>query len=339
MQNSNLPMAQSAGEQSTSDEHNAVPCSGSAVNTATTVATAGAIANSTPSRTAAQGKIVPHCTSSSQIIAHWKYCTANDCPVCMPLKEACARRIQAAIVQANQSNQKLGPADIRRTYANLGLKVSTFHDSLFMNTAVQAGLLMSDQVAHSCSSQKLNHIRAFQSDQQDIQQSPLQMESMLQENAVSFPNSKAPNVINENFPSKLGAPSADLLSSPNQKDHTQNLMTDNSLPVKDWQLSITIDFRRHLLQKIVQTIFPAVDIRDRDCRMESLVSYAEKVERGMFKTANSKDEYFQLLAEKHIAYKRNWRTSIKMKKKKKRNRLPQQRGTSLEPILEHKSKT
>ncbi|GIY94563.1 hypothetical protein CEXT_764881 [Caerostris extrusa] len=76
---------------------------------------------------------------------------------------------------------------------------------------------MSDQVAHSCSSQKLNHIRAFQPDQQDIQQSPLQMESMLQDNVVSFQNSIAPNVINENFPSKLAAPSADLLNSPNQK--------------------------------------------------------------------------------------------------------------------------
>ncbi|GIY99574.1 hypothetical protein CEXT_523291 [Caerostris extrusa] len=204
MQNSNLPVEQSAGEQSTSAEQKAVPSSRSAVNTATSVATAGAIAYSSPSRTAIQEKLVPHCTSSSQIISHWKYCTANDCPVCMPLKEAGARRLQAATVQADQSNQKLGPTDIRRAYAKLGT---------WINTAVQAGLLMSDQVAHSCSSQKLNHIRAFQSDQQDIQQSPLQMESMLQENAVSFPNSKAPNVINENFPSKLAAPSADLLSS------------------------------------------------------------------------------------------------------------------------------
>ncbi|GIY94561.1 hypothetical protein CEXT_764871 [Caerostris extrusa] len=105
MQNSNLPVAGTAGEQSTSDEHNAVPCSGSAVNTETTVATAGAIANSTPSRTAVQEKL------------------ANDCPVCMPLKEAGARRLQAATVQANHSNQTVGPADIRRAYAELGLKV------------------------------------------------------------------------------------------------------------------------------------------------------------------------------------------------------------------------
>ena len=29
---------------------------------------------------------VPHCSSSRQIICHWKSCTRNDCPVCQPIK-------------------------------------------------------------------------------------------------------------------------------------------------------------------------------------------------------------------------------------------------------------
>ena len=30
---------------------------------------------------------LPHCSSSTQIICHWKSCTRNDCPVCQPVKD------------------------------------------------------------------------------------------------------------------------------------------------------------------------------------------------------------------------------------------------------------
>ncbi|GIX82057.1 CREB-binding protein [Caerostris extrusa] len=335
MQNSNLEVAESTVEQ------NAVPCSESAVNNATTVA----ITNSAPAPTVDQEKLrliqkqlvlllhayacrrkdcqsgwastlcslpncatmkhvpshmkvckigkqctLPHCAYSSQKISHWRNCTANDCPVCVPLQEA------AATVQVTQSNQELGLVDTQRTCAEPGFQLGTSNDGIGMNNIVHADPLMSDQVVHSCSLQNLNHIRAFQPGQQNIPQSPLQMESVLQNNAVSFPNSKASNVINENFPSKLAASSADLLSSPNQKNRIPNLITDNSVPVKDWP--INMDIRHGMVQKMIQSMFPAVNSNMlKDHRLAGLVSLVEKVERDMYKNANSKQEYCRLLAE------------------------------------------
>ncbi|GFX43571.1 histone acetyltransferase p300 [Trichonephila clavipes] len=56
---------------------------------------------------------VPHCVSSRRIVTHCKNCAQNDCPICVPIKQAARGRMA---VQVTDLDRIPAPADRRIVY-------------------------------------------------------------------------------------------------------------------------------------------------------------------------------------------------------------------------------
>uniref|UniRef100_A0A672TQW5 histone acetyltransferase n=1 Tax=Strigops habroptila TaxID=2489341 RepID=A0A672TQW5_STRHB len=243
---------------------------------------------------------VAHCASSRQIISHWKNCTRHDCPVCLPLKNAGDKRNQqsllggAAVGLANTGSVGVGqqttpsinttsqidPSSIERAYAALGL---TYQGNQ-MQTQPQA------QVKNQQQGQTPQGLRPM---------NPMSANPMGVNGGVGV---QAPNLL----------PDSMLHSTMNSQNpmmsESANVASLGAMPTaqpsntgirKQWHEDITQDLRNHLVHKLVQAIFPTPDpaaLKDR--RMENLVAYARKVEGDMYESANSRAEYYHLLAEK-----------------------------------------
>uniref|UniRef100_A0A8C7M439 histone acetyltransferase n=1 Tax=Oncorhynchus kisutch TaxID=8019 RepID=A0A8C7M439_ONCKI len=238
---------------------------------------------------------VAHCASSRQIISHWKNCTRHDCPVCLPLKNAGDKRNQQSLLssavvglgnslgavpggQPSTPNltppSQIDPSSIERAYAALGL---TYQGNQMPQQPPQSNL------PNQPGMRSLNAMGNPMGMNGGVGVQPPNQSNLLPDLVVSVPLSSSLSLMNDG---SLGSmPMATPPSAAGMR--------------KNWHEDITQDLRNHLVHKLVQAIFPTPDpaaLKDR--RMENLVAYARKVEGDMYESANSRAEYYHLLAEK-----------------------------------------
>ncbi|KAM4535424.1 histone acetyltransferase p300 isoform 2-T2 [Fundulus diaphanus] len=247
---------------------------------------------------------VAHCASSRQIISHWKNCTRHDCPVCLPLKNAGDKRNQQSLVNSaavslanslggagpggqsstpslNPPNQ-IDPSSIERAYAALGL---TYQGNQMPQQQPPQAAMPNQGLQGQPGMRTLNPMGGNSIGVNgSVGVQPPNPQSALLPDAILH-NMNAQSLMNDAVGNLGSMPTATPPSAAGMR--------------KSWHEDITQDLRNHLVHKLVQAIFPTPDpaaLKDR--RMENLVAYARKVEGDMYESANSRAEYYHLLAEK-----------------------------------------
>ncbi|KAI6648030.1 CREB-binding protein isoform X2 [Oopsacas minuta] len=90
-----------------------------------------------------------------------------------------------------------------------------------------------------------------------------------------------------------------------------------AMVTQSWHQEVKQDLRQHLVKKLVMAIYPSANMQDpgvKNNRMNVLFTQAKRMEGMMFQQASSREEYYQMLAEKIYNIQKELDTRQKQRK-------------------------
>lgn len=278
---------------------------------------------------------VPHCASSRQIISHWRHCNKNDCPVCLPLKQANNRPQQTSVQQTGQANQQQLMMNQAQPQHAQQAQIQQQQKSIQQQ---QPPPQQQQQPVHHAQHQQQLNIQVINQaplgrHQQQPQAPPLQQQSNQQQQQLLHPQtpstpSTSANDISlhgsfqqqppKNTPICLPQPdgySNDNMNSEQQQQHqphqlaqpppnSDNDFAPDDLQIitpsvkKDWHQEISPVRRRVMIGSLRDRLIPSNSGRvpGESACIASITEYAVRIEGTMFEKSDSCDEYYHNLA-------------------------------------------